>query len=137
MSHFLRGLPTLLPLRPALNIPMDPKLHLAGLCGHCAPRREGGSLPLQEQGGPSEALISRGGKGNRGVIQSLEMKLFLELGRNKTVVDEQGFVNEARSLHMKRMDCEEFQNLKRQEKKCLKGQNRGCGQFQRGLFFYN
>lgn len=48
------------------------------------------------------------------------MKLFLELGRNKTVVDEQGFVTEARSLHMKKMDCEEFQNLKKASKKMSK-----------------
>lgn len=45
------------------------------------------------------------------------MKLFLELGRNKTLVDEQGFVNEARSLYMKRMDCEEFQNFKKVREK--------------------
>lgn len=79
--------------------------------------------------------MSRGEKGNQEVIQSLEMKLFLELGRNKPVAYEQGFVNEARSLHMKRMDCEEFQNYCKG--KGEKSQNRGYGQFQRGLFFYN
>lgn len=41
---FFGELPNLLPLRPALNIPMDPKHHLAGLCGHCVSRREGGRL---------------------------------------------------------------------------------------------
>lgn len=48
---------------------------------------------------------------------TLEMKLFVELGRNKTVVDEQGFVIEDRSLHMKRIDCGEIQNLKKAGKK--------------------
>lgn len=51
---------------------------------------------------------------------TLEMKLFLELGRNKTVADEQGFVIEDRSLHMKRMDCGENQNLKKAGKKVSK-----------------
>lgn len=49
------------------------------------------------------------------------MKLFLEQDRNNTQVDEQGFVNEGRSFHMKRMDCEEFQNLKKARGKKKKG----------------
>lgn len=54
------------------------------------------------------------------------MKLFLEQGRNNTKVDEQGFVNEGRSFHMKRMDCEEFQNLKKAREK-KKGRNAKIG----------
>lgn len=136
-------LPNLLPLRPALNISMNPKLHIAGPCGHCASRKEEERLKSSSAraGRPqwrsaSCRLISRGGKGNQGVIQSQQMKLFLEQDRNNTQVDEQGFVNEGRSFHMKRMDCEEFQNLKkaREKKKRLKCQNRGVDN-SRGTFY--
>lgn len=36
-----KGLPSLLPLRPALNVPMDSRLDIAGPCGHCLSRKGG------------------------------------------------------------------------------------------------